>query len=154
MEKKMKRYLLFGFIVLLFGISGCSNKIKISGTVTFPDGEPVNFGQVCFDGNGKTYYGYLDEKGRYSPGELKDGDGIPYGTYKVWLAGTVLSEEILVGKGEEAESSGYTKDTYRVAEKYTFPQTTDVIFEVKHDGSKKFDFTVERPNKPQNKSKR
>jgi hypothetical protein len=130
---------------------GCSNKVKISGTVTFSDGEPVNFGCVCFDNNGKTYYGYLDNKGHYSPGELKDGDGVPCGNYKIWLSGTVLSEEIL---DKEGESTGKSYDTFRVTEKYTSPKTTDLKFEVKHGGSKTFDFTVERPDKQQNQKNR
>jgi hypothetical protein len=139
-------YILFG---ILIG-AGCSDKIKISGTVTFSDGEPVNFGSVCFNSNNKTYYGYLDKNGHYSPGELKDGDGVPHGNYNVWLSGTVLSKEIL---NKEGESTGNSKETFRVAEKYTLLETTDLKFEVKRGGSKTFDFTVERPDKPQNKSK-
>ncbi|MDR1958014.1 MAG: hypothetical protein LBQ54_03050 [Planctomycetaceae bacterium] len=142
---------LFCLLLLTLICLGCSDKVKISGTVTFPDGKPVDFGSVCFDGNGKTFYGYLNQKGYYSPGEVKDGDGVPYGTYKVWLSGTVLSEEIL---DKEGESTGYSKDTFRVAEKYTLPNTTDLTFEVKRGGPKKFDFTVEPPQKTQVKLRR
>ncbi|MDR1963054.1 MAG: hypothetical protein LBQ50_04700 [Planctomycetaceae bacterium] len=137
------------FLILLN--TGCSNKVKIYGTVTFPDGEPVNFGSVCFEGNGKTISGYLNEKGDYFPGELEDGDGIPFGVYKVWLSGTVLSEEIFNKRGE---ATGKNQYTVRVAEKYTLPATTDLTFEVKRGGSKRFDFTVERPSKTGSKPQR
>jgi hypothetical protein len=142
------------FILFLLLLTGCSDKVKITGQVKFTDGEPVNFGQVIFDGNGKSLFGHLDKTGHYSPGEIRDGDGVPYGTYKVWLAGTVLSEEGKeTGKGENAVRSSEFKETYRVDEKYTSAGKTDITFEVKKGGAKTFDFTVERPPVKKGKKK-
>jgi hypothetical protein len=133
-------------IVLLMLFTGCSDKVKITGQVKFDDGEPVNFGKVVFNGKGKSFFGNISKDGHYSPGEIKDGDGVPYGTYKVWLAGTVLSEEGKeVGKGEDAVRSSDFKETYRVDEKYTSAGKTDITFEVKKGGAKNLDFTVTRP---------
>ncbi|GHT26926.1 hypothetical protein FACS18942_05300 [Planctomycetales bacterium] len=134
-------------IVLLTLLTGCSDKVKITGQVKFDDGEPVNFGQVIFDGNNKSFFGNIRKDGHYAPGEIKDGDGVPYGTYKVWLAGTVLSEEGKeIGEGENS-SRADAKETYRVNEKYTSAGKTDITFEVKKGGAKTFDFTVGRPPK-------
>jgi hypothetical protein len=148
----MKKILLFPFIfVAILSISiGCSGKIKISGHVTFPDGEALDFGEVCFTEGNKTFFGRVKEGGYYAPGEFKDGDGIPLGTYNVWLSRTILSEMIFDKHGNESDD---VKQIERVDKKYTAPETSGLKFEVKRGGSKTFDFTVERPDKPQNKSK-
>jgi hypothetical protein len=131
-------------------ICGCSDKIKISGNVTFMDGEPVGFGSVVFESPKESFSGRLDQNGYYTIGISNDGKGVPAGTYKVWLSGTALVEEIQ----QKGNHKGFdSKVTVRVASKYTNPNSTNLKFEVKHDGSKKFNFTVERPDKPQNKSK-
>jgi hypothetical protein len=147
----MKKILLFLFIFATTFSVGCSGRIKISGYVTFPDGEPLDCGEVCFTEGNKTFFGRVKENGYYAPGEFKDGDGIPPGQYNVWLSRTIQSKMILDKHGNESDE---VQQIERVDKKYTAPESSGLIFEVKHDGSKKFDFTVERPNKPQNKSKR
>ncbi|MDR1491511.1 MAG: hypothetical protein LBT05_02140 [Planctomycetaceae bacterium] len=130
----------------LFSVVGCTGRVKVSGNVKFSDGEALNFGEVCFTEGEKTFFGRIKEDGYYSPGEFQDGDGIPPGTYQVWLARTVLSEPIRNKNGEESDE---VKQTDRVDKKYTAPETTELTFEVKRGGSKKFDFIVERPSKMQ-----
>jgi hypothetical protein len=130
---------------------GCTGRVKVSGYVKFSDGEPLNFGEVCFTEGEKTFFGRIQENGYYAPGEFQDGDGIPPGKYQVWLARTVLAEPILNRNGEESDE---VKQTERVDKKYTTAETTELTFEVKRGGSKKFDFTVERPRKTPPKPRR
>ncbi|MDR2707039.1 MAG: hypothetical protein LBC02_14800 [Planctomycetaceae bacterium] len=148
----MKKLILLVFTTFLFMvICGCSDKIKISGNVTFTDGEPVGFGSVVFESPKESFSGQLDPNGHYAIGINNDGKGIPAGTYKIWLSGTALQEEIpQKGDGEAFD----TKTTVRVASKYTNPDSTDLVFEVVRNGNKTFDFTVERPDNPKTKSKR
>ena len=134
------------FVILILSVvlfSGCANKAKVSGTVTFEDGEPVPLGQVTFRAeDGKTYHGYLSKDGKYSPGELRDGQPIPVGKYQIWLSGTDISTEHLRVPGDPS-SATYTV-TPTVDSKYTSADSTIINFELKGGGTKTFDFTVER----------
>ena len=134
------------FVVLVLSLvlfSGCADKVKISGTVTFEDGEPVTRGQVTFRADdGSTYYGYLDKNGKYSPGETRDGQPIPSGKYIVWLTATDISVETLAVPGDQTTATYSSIQT--VDSKYTSPDTTEMTFEVKRGGPKIFDFTVEK----------
>ena len=135
------RKLPFFAILVLFLVlfPGCADKVKISGTVTFEDGEPLQCGQVTLRApNGTTYYGYLDKNGSYSPGEHRDGQPIPAGTYTVWVSGTDYSDENFVVH-------------QTVDAKYTSPDVTPLSFELKRGGQKIFDFTVERYVDPRRK---
>jgi hypothetical protein len=135
-------YKLSIFAVLVLSIAlfaGCADKVRVSGTVTFEDGEPLNRGQVTFrTADGKTYSGYLDKNGKYSPGEIRDGQPIPTGTYTVWVAGTGYSDEKYVAH-------------QTVDSKYTSAESSTLIFEAKRGGQKTFDFTVERYVDPRRK---
>ncbi|MDR3234768.1 MAG: hypothetical protein LBT46_14095 [Planctomycetaceae bacterium] len=135
----MKHFIIF---TLLLFAAGCSQKVKVHGTVTFSDGEPVGFGQVCFTSPAFTFTGKLDKKGHYAAGDTKDGAGIPLGEYQVHLANTVLIKKIGAGDGTD----NYTLDeTERVDEQFTSPQTSGFVFSATRGGKKTFDFTVERP---------
>jgi hypothetical protein len=143
MDMNMKKNVLLCSLIFFFLImSGCSGRVKVSGTVTFNDGTPLDFGQVCFTKDDLTFFGRINQKGYYTPGEYKDGDGIPPGTYQVWLARTVLSEPILDKNGEESERVNRIE---RVSRKFTAPETSPLTYEVKRSGSRKFDIIVERP---------
>ncbi|MDR2440240.1 MAG: hypothetical protein LBE12_12850 [Planctomycetaceae bacterium] len=149
----MKKIILLVFITFLMAICGCSDKIKISGNITFTDGEPVGWGSVVFESPKESFSGRLDQNGHYTIGINNDSKGVSAGTYKIWLSGTALLEEIPISQKGDGEAFD-TKTTVRVASKYTNPNSTDLKFEVKRGGEKTFNFTVERPDNTQNKSKR
>ncbi|MDR1382990.1 MAG: hypothetical protein LBJ67_03960 [Planctomycetaceae bacterium] len=136
----IKKHLLLLSVLIFLPFTACSDKVKISGRVTFPDGKPVSIGEVNFATREKSYLGRLNQEGYYAPGELKDGDGIPAGIYQVWLSKTSELKYKLNKNGE------YT-DEYiiieKVAPKY-HSNNSGLIFEVKRGGTKTFDFTVER----------
>ncbi|MDR0610663.1 MAG: carboxypeptidase-like regulatory domain-containing protein [Planctomycetaceae bacterium] len=144
----MKKLILLIFTAFLFmSVCGCSDKIKISGNVTFTDGEPVGFGSVVFESPKESFSGRLDPNGHYTIGVNNDSKGVPAGTYKVWLSGTTLLEEIPQKGNSEVFD---TQTTVRVASKYTNPNSTDLTVEAVHNGNKTFDFTVERPTSTAN----
>ena len=148
MMNKMR--LTFFFIIVFLGVSvGCSNYLKVSGTVTFDDGEPLTVGSVCFRSESNTFHGKIDKNGYYSPGGLKEGEGIPYGNYEVWISGTDWSEPIPTRDGSEPSNF---KIFSTVASKYTSPNPNGLTFEAKKGGPRKFDIVVERaPDSPKSK---
>ncbi|MDR3196376.1 MAG: hypothetical protein LBU34_00785 [Planctomycetaceae bacterium] len=136
-----KNVFIVSILWLMFCLTGCSDKIKISGTVTFSDGTPITKGNVVFDNGTESYFGTIKSDGTYVTGGNKQIEGIPNGTYKVWLAQTEITENISDADGHVASYNV----TQTVAKKFTSPNTTELTFEVKPDGQKTFDIVVEKP---------
>jgi hypothetical protein len=128
-------------ILLALCCFGCGNNIKISGTVKYPDGTPVTQGNVVFESGSESFFGKINADGTYTSGGTKEVQGIPVGTYKVWLSATEISENTMRPDG----TVGAYSTTPTVARKYTSPSTTDLTFEVKAGGPKRFDIEVEKP---------
>ena len=115
---------------------GCPSgkKLKVSGYVTFSDdGSPLTTGTVVLESETTRVMGVLNDKGYYALGELVDGDGVPFGQYRVTIAGA-----------REQLPNGFP-GKYFVDSKYERPNTSGLTFEVKKDGPKTFDFKVDRP---------
>ena len=70
-------------------ISGCSNgNVRFGGKVTFSDDDsPLTTGTVCFESSTFLGRGELDKNGKYDLGSLSAKDGIPKGTYRVYITG-------------------------------------------------------------------
>lgn len=68
-------------------LSGCSNKCKVSGTVTFADGSPLTAGTVIFDNGTEQAKGSISETGTYQLSSVKMNDGIAPGEYGVYITG-------------------------------------------------------------------
>ncbi|MDR3109711.1 MAG: hypothetical protein LBU65_08495, partial [Planctomycetaceae bacterium] len=115
-----------------------------SGTVKFSDGTPVNFGNVVFCNETHSYYGTIKSDGTYITGGVKEVEGIPDGTYKIYLAATEEVENIY-GTPRGIEELIDYKVTQRVAAKYRSYETTDLSFEVKPGCPKTYDIVVEKP---------
>jgi len=99
----MKRFAVLIF-VLLFA-AGCGNQnVQLRGTVTFEDGTPLTMGAVIFSTETFMAGGSIDSEGRFVMGSYGMSDGLPPGTYKVYIAGAV---EELGGGGSDL--SGMTQ---------------------------------------------
>ena len=127
-------------IIILFAALccvGCSQYVAVTGTVTYSDGTPVTRGQVVFEN--ETFLGRADVQsdGSYRMGRLKDGDGIPSGTYRVYLSDTDIYEP--PAGGEE----GVWIARPQVHAKYTNADTSELTCTV--EGRTVFNFVVERP---------
>jgi hypothetical protein len=120
----MKHYSLIALMLCLGLFIGCSSKVKVSGKITFTDGDPVPIGQVVFEDGQHTYFGLMQPDSRYSVGVLKDGDGIPPGKYRVAVAGAmtdvVYQDEKLVSPAKQL-----------VADKWTDSKTSGLEYDVK-----------------------
>jgi hypothetical protein len=127
----MNKYLIL-FIFLGIFFVGCSRNVKVSGTVTYMDGTPVQHGSVVFDAPGYQASGQLSENGQYVLSEIKPGDGIKAGSYKVRIAGASTG----------GDSDGNPLVRY-VDPKYTDSETSGLTAEVS-GGKKTFNFQVEK----------
>ena len=129
-------------------LTGChqSDIAKVKGTVTYNDGSPVTHGCVTFDSGSEKAFGMLNEKGQYAVGRIKDGDGIPFGVYQVWLTNTNITSTTMANTGGMQMSMNSTT-TATVHPKYTSKTTSGLSFEAKQGGPNVFDFVVEKPDK-------
>jgi len=118
-------------LVLLF-LCGCGgDHVQVTGTVKFADGSPLTLGTVKFIGDMTQATGKIKD-GTYVLGELKPGDGIKPGQYKVVVAG--------------ASTGGGTSGTpviYLIDLKFEEAPTSGLTCEVK--GRMKYDIKVEPP---------
>ncbi|GHT43079.1 hypothetical protein FACS189454_02070 [Planctomycetales bacterium] len=107
--------------------TGCSDKVSVSGKVTYTDGENVGGGMVTFSSETQTYKGTINkETSKFVLGAGGDGKGITKGTYAVTLAYTnPASRQIFIPL------------------KYSRKDTSGLTCEV--TGATTFDITVERP---------
>ena len=92
----MKRF--FALFFVLFFAVGCGNRnVQLGGTVTFEDGSPLTKGSVVFSTDTFMAGGDLDSNGKYLMGSYSLKDGLPPGTYKVYIAGA--TEEVSAKAG-------------------------------------------------------
>ena len=127
-------------LVSVFAI-GCSRNVTVTGTVTYSDdGSLVQSGLVVFTGDEEVGRGVINN-GKYSVGLLKDGGGIPPGTYKVSadsIENPVYESVDMFGNRTDGGASAQDQELYYTAE----PQTVDV------QKSMTYDFKVERGKRP------
>ena len=128
------------YLSVLCACIGCSQGTQTTGTVRFDDGTPITQGSVVFNSSTESFFGTITSDGRYTTGGEKEKQGLPDGTYTVWLSGTETSNNTLDGEGNVVS---YTV-THPVAPAFTSPSTSPLKFEVKKGGSKTFDVVVER----------
>ena len=115
---------------------GCGGQYdSVSGKVTYPDGTPVTVGQVAFENDDFLGRADLQPDGSYRMGRFTDGDGIPHGTYRVYLLSTTVFEN--------SPDGGSQIERPQVAMRFTNPETSGLSVTV--EGNTVFDFTVERP---------
>jgi len=82
----MKRFAIL-FFALLF-VAGCgSGHVQLGGTVTFDDGTPLTTGAVIFATETFMASGRIDPQGKFLMGSLNVRDGLPTGTYRVYISG-------------------------------------------------------------------
>jgi len=126
-------------VMCLFAF-GCGNNVKVKGTVTYSDtGEPVKFGMVVFNGENMVGRGAIKD-GKYSIGRIKDGDGIPRGTYTISSDSPYIPPPPQIamigmdGKPVPTNTPTHEREIYYTKE----PQTLEIKKSMTHD------FTVER----------
>ena len=138
-EKVLLRLRMGMFILVCLFAFGCGKNVSVKGKVTYSDtGEPVKFGMVVFTGEKEIARSAIKD-GKYSIGLIKDGDGIPPGTYTVSSDALPPPDYGLTDMfGNRSPSASPDAEVYYTKE----PQTIEV------KKSMTYDFTVERGKRP------
>ncbi|MGL6195558.1 MAG: hypothetical protein ACRC2T_12130 [Thermoguttaceae bacterium] len=143
MNKKVS--ILFCMCIAFCAFTGCNNNSKVTGKVTFSDnGEPLTFGTVCFVSDTKVGRGNIDKNGFYQMGFEKEKNGIPKGTYAVYIDGAKVED----GVYEEVSSTGTVSSRpmymHVIDKKFTNASTSNLSCTV-DKGTVTYNFEVERP---------
>ena len=113
-------FLTLSLSLLLF--TGCGDNVGLKGKAVFSDdGSPLTTGMVCFEKDGYLARGNLQPDGTFTVGSLKKSDGLPKGTYRVYITGAEkvigqskmglpLYEPLIDKKYAAANTSGITID--------------------------------------------
>jgi hypothetical protein len=133
----VKQYFACIFALIILMLSGCGNKVKVTGRVEFSDGTPLSTGRVVFENDQFSYYGNLKKNGTFSVGVYKDGEGIPRGKYRVAIKYALVTtpdgqptEQLLIAeKHVSTKTSGWEYDIQK--------RTTDIHLTVEKPEPKK-----------------
>jgi len=143
----MKNY---SILILLLFVCGCgSGGATVKGTVKFDDGTPLTTGYVKFIGNATEASGAIKTDGTYVLGELKAGDGVKPGHYKVVVVGAMIIPPAPASQTSPSKSPARGElppappPTYLIDRKFETPATSGLTCEVK--GAMTYDITVTKP---------
>ena len=110
----MRHHHTMGFLMslLLLSLVGCSGNVTTVGTITFADGTPLSEGQIFFQDDKHEFMSLVKPDGTYSIWGVREGDGLPPGTYNVYLrfAYEYLDEIPVDPKFVDANTSGFTAE--------------------------------------------
>ena len=110
----MRNYRSVSFLIplLLFSLVGCSGNVTTVGTVKFADGVPLSEGQIIFQNAQHEFLSLIKSDGTYSIWGVREGDGLPPGTYNVFLRfGYQYLDDLPVDpKFVETGTSGFTAE--------------------------------------------
>ena len=127
-------------LFLLCCAIGCGGGDRVTGKVTFSDGSPLTVGKVMFTNGSISAFGEINEKGEYRMGTIKAGDGVPSGTYQVYIADARVEADTQI---KNEDGGMYNPLVPAVNAKFTSAVQSDLTCSVK--GNTVFDITVEKP---------
>jgi hypothetical protein len=130
------RFLVLALLGLL--LPGCARSIyPVKGRVHFADGSPVTTGRVVVEApDGKTgSWGAIRADGSFQMGTFTVTDGVPVGTYKVFIEGATTKPP--------ANLSERYVPTPLIHARYTTKGSTPLTFEVPRQ--LEWDILVEKP---------
>jgi len=107
--------------------------MRVSGTVTFPDGSPLTQGTVAFATDAFTTSGALDSRGRYSV-------NVPPGQYRVFIALASVKDETFVPPPDEPDAARWIS---LIHPSFASLETTPLTCDVSRSGT--HNFVVEPP---------
>lgn len=137
--RRCRIWTVFLLLASLVFLSGCGSKMhKIGGCVTYSDtGEPLEIGFVCF-ANGPTFArGLIKPDGTYTMGSFSENDGLPPGTYQVYVDGARK------GMGKRHPDDDDEQYLQLIDLKHSRPETSGLTFVV-GGKVKEFNITVDR----------
>ena len=134
-------------LVLLSFCVGCNSNVPLRGKVLDQDGNPITVGTVNFSSAQGLSRAKIQTDGSYTVGTLKDTDGLPPGTYKVYVTGAEIAlppkgPAQLDLMGQPIQQMGSFQKL--VATKFTTESSTPLTCEVPVKGNQ-YDVIVEKP---------
>ena len=131
MKNNVSKLLAFVCVVAMIACAGCGGRSQVSGKVVFSDGTPLTYGTVNFTNNEVVCKGQIEKDGTFKMRTFKPGDGVPAGTYKVFITDTLqfgdAAATATTGNAEDknAEKVEYSiigKSTNTVPNEYSVPE--------------------------------
>lgn len=131
MKNNVSKLLAFVCVVAMIACAGCGGRSQVSGKVVFSDGTPLTYGTVNFTNNEVACKGQIEKDGTFKMRTFKPGDGVPAGTYKVFItdtlqfgeaAGTAKTGNSTDKNSEAVEYSLIGKSTNTVPNEYSVPE--------------------------------
>lgn len=146
-------------ILIAFVVAGCSNKVKVHGTVLFEDdGSPLTIGVVLLQNDTYSAKGQIQADGSFQISSVKKNDGVPPGVYSVAIIGAVKPpDSVEVPPGMDAmESAAFIAAERKrlnvsdtpiplIPSKYMNPKDSGIVFDTSKE--KVLNIKVERPSK-------
>lgn len=144
----MKIWYSTAIVSLLFLCAGCGSNLAVSGKVVFSDDKaPVPNGIICFDSGTINARGTIQSDGTFRMGSMKETDGLPPGTYKVFFIDVQEQTGVIKGSGADADEPIYTS---LIDSKYLSSTTSGLTTEVT-SSTKELSFELDRnPKFPKN----
>ena len=136
----MKQYTrsVYALLFLLLLLSGCSENVSLTGKVSFSDDKtPLTKGTVIFENDQFVAKGDVSADGTYVVGSYSQKDGIPKGTYQVYVTGTSVESFVDGRDGQPVRVI-----TYMVDPKFESPSRSGLVVDV--DKKTVYDFSVDR----------
>ena len=123
-------------LFLLLCAVGCGQNARVTGKITFTNGEPLTIGRVVFSSSDGSYQvsGQINQEGMYKLDEIKPGSGIKPGDYGVTI---LQAAHVEYGSGKTAVSL--------IHPKYESPETSALKATVEKRKSLVYNITVEPP---------
>jgi hypothetical protein len=129
-------FLFIGLPLVFIFFFGCGDNVSLGGKVTYSDdGTPLENGTIAFTNGTIQARGEVGKDGAYNLGTLKVGDGLPPGSYKVYISG---AEKIEPGKTPTTQLISRLIDP-----KYASPDTTPLTAKV-DVSTRTLDFKVDK----------
>ncbi len=139
-KSSVRRILPLLCLLLTVALVGCG-KPKVTGKVTFADGSPLTAGTVNFLGGDVICKGDIDKEGNFEMRTLKPGDGVPPGSYQVYITGAFVFEQEDAGQTGDIQVVRMSGSTNVLDPKYSDPEQSGLTIDVKK--SMKYDITLD-----------
>lgn len=133
---------LIGLVVVSASLAGCGDKVRVTGRVTYPNGQPLTVGQVIFTDDFYMGKSDLDKNGEYSIHTVRPNDGIKRGYYRAYITSAITFEptdEIHDG----LQSYRFDTPVMLIDMQHTNPDTSGWVFDIQKRS--KIDFVVYPP---------
>ena len=137
------RFICLAALLILGAFIGCgTGNVPMGGTVTFSDnGDPLEVGTIVFTDGKQQARAELGPGGKFNLGFVKANDGLPKGSYKVYISGAIKREDRDVPNPRPGVL--YFTETQLIDLKYERPDSSGLTFIV--DGTTKTTtFSVDR----------